>query len=92
MATSDLIAFVRARIDDMDTGKRVPGVVDHLAEAMRKIVNEYERVDRHHAEILGKVHPVVRARTTGHRMGVEHAVVAIADMWRGHADWRGGWW
>lgn len=88
MATSDLIAFVRARIADAE---RTIGQSTET-EAYRKIVDEYERVDRHHAEILGKVHPVVRARTTGHRMGMEHAVVAIADMWRDHPDWHGWWW
>lgn len=85
MATSDLIAFVRARVDGMDTGKRVPGVVDHIAEAMRKIVDEYERVDAYAIRATDDM-------THGHQMGLEHAVVALADMWRGHVDWRGWWW
>lgn len=85
VATSDLIAFVRARLDNTIIGKPAE-------DAMRKIVDEYERVDRHYAEIVVQAHPTTRAYAIGHRMGMEHAVVALADMWRDHPDWRGGWW
>lgn len=85
MADRDLIAFVRARIDGIDMGQRVPGVTDHLANALDAIVDEYERVSEYCAESNEEVHH-------GHKMGLEHAVVALADIWRTHPDWRAGWW
>lgn len=93
MSSQDLIAFVRAQLDyedldHYDYDKQIGNQA--VRDAARKIIDEFERVLNY---ALGShlMSPMGVAHTEGHAMGLGHAAIALALIWRDHPDWREGW-
>jgi hypothetical protein len=80
---SDLVAFMRARLDEW---AQDPARVREV-EAMRAIVDAYEAVLGECATMLRDRRP----RKYGEHDGLRIAVANLAAVWRDHPDYDPGW-